>query len=424
MMKFLQKYKTYITNLSVYFGASLIPMIVSVVTNPVFAYFLSPEDYAIIGYYTSFNTLLSPFILFYMLHYYQKMYFACSGEQKEQLKALIFQSLFYFSLVLLLISLLGIFIYTNFISPNKDLPYFPYGILALIPCWFANFYIFFCTDLKMQRNSKMYFRMNMLNMFFTVGTSLLLVAVIKLGATGKLLGNLVGTIVMFFIVFTKGKKYLHQKFNKAQFKEMFVFCAPLVIAAMLGFFSNGFDRVYLERVASVETLGYYSVGFSIAAYLTVFSKAIGDTFGPDIFQFITEKQYIKCLKIILVQIGLVSLIIGAFVLLAPYIVFILTAGRYVDSVPYVKILALSSVTSCIYYAFSQVIVASGFTKITLLNKIIGSVLCIVLYSTFITKWGAIGAAWSVVLSHLIFAFGALIIMLIYKFKKIKYVFYR
>ena len=399
-------------------------MIISVVTNPVFAYFLSPEDYAIIGYYTSFNTLLTPFILFYMLHYYQKMYFACNGEQKEQLKALIFQSIFFFSFILLIISLVAIFVYTNFISPNKDLPYFPYGILALLPCWFTNFYTFFCTDLKMQRNSKAFFKMNILNMIFTVGISLLLVAVLKLGATGKLLGNLVGAVVMFTIVFVKWKKYLCQKFNKAQFKEMFIFCSPLVVAAMLGFFSNGYDRVYLERIVSVETLGYYSVGFSIAAYLTVFSKAISDTFGPDIYQFITEKKYAKCFKIILVQIGLVSLIIGIFVLLAPYIVYILTAGRYVDSVPYVKILALASITSCIYYAISQVIVASGFTKITLLNKTVGSILCLVMYSVFITKWGALGAAWSVVLSHLIFTFGALIIMIIYKFKKIMLYAYR
>lgn len=418
-MQFVQKYKLYIKNLTVYFGASLIPMIVSVLTNPIFAYFLSPEDYAIIGYYASFNTLMSPFILFYMLHYYQKMYFTCNDEEREQLKALIFQSLFYFSFFLLIIALIGIFIYTVFISPNEDLPYFPYGILALLPCWFTNFYTFMCVDLKMERASKAYFRMNILNMTATVGVSLILVAVFKLGASGKLLGTLIGACVMFFIVFFKWKKYLKQKFDKIQFRKMLIFCTPLVIAAMLGFFSNGYDKVYLERIVPIETLGYYSVGFTIAMYLAVFSKAIGDTFSPDIFQSIVQRQYSKCFKIVFVQIALILVIVVIFILLAPYIVYLLTAGRYVDSVPYVQILSLSAVTSCFYYALSQIVVASGLTKITLLNKVLGSILCVVLYSVFISRWGATGAAWSVVLSHLIFAVGIIFIMIIYKFNSIK-----
>ena len=59
MFVYLRKYKLYIQNLSLYFLASLIPMFLQVISNPFFAMNLSPEDYAIIGYYTSLNVLFA-----------------------------------------------------------------------------------------------------------------------------------------------------------------------------------------------------------------------------------------------------------------------------------------------------------------------------------------------------------------------------
>jgi len=414
----ISKYSSYIKNMVDYFGASLIPMIVSIVTNPIFAYFLSPEDYAIIGYYTSFNTLLTPFVIFYMLHYYQRMYFKVDEDGREQLRALLIKSLFYFSFILLIIAIAGLFVYSTFISPNAELPFFPYGILALMPCWFTNFYTIKCVDLKMSRQSRTYLKMNILNMLFTVGISLILVACFKMGALGKMTGALLGPVVMFVLVFREQRKYMKQSFDKKRFKEMVIFCAPLVIAAMLDFFSKGYDKVYLEHVVSVKALGYYSVGYTIAMYLSVFSSAISTTFAPDIFKSIASKEYLKCCKFIAVQVIFISVIVGVFIILSPYLVFLLTAGKYMTSIPYVKILSLYAITSCLYYSMSQVVVALGYTKLTLVNKILGSLCCLYIYSTFINNWQAIGASWAVVTSSIVFFVGICILVLIYKFKSI------
>ena len=62
----------YARNLTLYFGASLIPMVLNLAINPLIAMNMTPEDYAINGYYTSFSSLISPVVLFYMLHYYNK----------------------------------------------------------------------------------------------------------------------------------------------------------------------------------------------------------------------------------------------------------------------------------------------------------------------------------------------------------------
>ena len=110
MFVYLRKYKLYIQNLSLYFLASLIPMFLQVISNPFFAMNLSPEDYAIIGYYTSLNVLFAPLITFYLLHYYMKRFFEISEEERFHLRSTIFKMLLLFSFVLTLLSIIIIFL--------------------------------------------------------------------------------------------------------------------------------------------------------------------------------------------------------------------------------------------------------------------------------------------------------------------------
>ena len=69
-----------------------------------------------------------------------------------------------------------------------------------------------------------------------------------------------------------------------------------------------------------------------------------------------------------------------------------------------------------YYSMSQVTVALGYTSITLTNKIIGSVLSILSYGFLISRFGAKGAAWGMVLSYVYFFLGNVMMVLI-KYKR-------
>ena len=111
---YIKKFKTQIMNLSIYFVAALIPMILSLLSNPFIAKNLSPTDYAIVGYYTAFNTLFGPFVSFYLLHYYTKRFYELNEEKRKELKATIFKSLIVFSLLLTSLALIIIYIYRIF----------------------------------------------------------------------------------------------------------------------------------------------------------------------------------------------------------------------------------------------------------------------------------------------------------------------
>lgn len=70
------KFSTFVKNAGLYFASSLFVAIVGVILNPLLAMNLSQEDYAILGYYSSFNFLLTPLLHFCTLTYYSRQYFS------------------------------------------------------------------------------------------------------------------------------------------------------------------------------------------------------------------------------------------------------------------------------------------------------------------------------------------------------------
>ena len=126
-----RQYSRHAKNLASYFGASLIPMALNLAINPWIAKNMSPEDYAISGYYTSFTTLRGPVIVFYMVHYYIKEYFRRDENERTQLFATIAKALIWFSGTISIACFFLLLIYIKFIDSNFSLPISPYLALAI-----------------------------------------------------------------------------------------------------------------------------------------------------------------------------------------------------------------------------------------------------------------------------------------------------
>ena len=408
----ISKYNSYLKSISQYFGASLIPMLLNLASNPFIALNMSPDDYAVTGYYTSFSALFSPLIVFYMLHYYTKRYFEVSESERDLLRAMLVKSLIYFSGFITFLCFGGLYIYTIFCNSHSSIPFFPYAFLTIFAIPFTGLYTLMLTDFRMGRQSGKYLKYSVLAGVVLVFLNLLFVVFLKWGAFGKLLAPFIANIIFFGISCFNYRHLFNVQINKLQVKQMIVFCFPLTIAAMLGFFSNGYDRVFLERLGDNVELGYYSVGVQMATYIGVFQTAVGSTFQPDLFQAIVNRDRARLLKVILLLIGSTALIVAVFICAAPFIVKVLTAGRYMMSVKYTQIIALSTLSSALYYTISQITIALGKSNVTLITKILTTILSIIMFSLLIAHYGFIGAAWGLVFSFIIsFVINIIILLL-------------
>ncbi|NLZ95790.1 MAG: hypothetical protein GX921_08205, partial [Bacteroidales bacterium] len=132
LIELYKRFKSQIVNLSIYLLASLIPMLLALMANPSIAMNMSPEDYAIVGYYAAFNTLLAPLINFFLLHYYTKRFFELNDEERLILKATIFKALILFSLLLAVGSIVVLYFYIAIFNADSKIPFLPYAVMSVM----------------------------------------------------------------------------------------------------------------------------------------------------------------------------------------------------------------------------------------------------------------------------------------------------
>lgn len=397
----------------------MVPLLLNLIINPWISKNMSPTDFATVGYYKSFTTLIQPFIWFYVLHYYTKSYYELDEENRKILRGNIFKFLIYGSLVLSVISLIGIIIYSVYFNKESDIPLYPYVYISTFTIPLTGIYQLTLIDYRMERKSGSYLALSSTHAVLVFATLWIMVVMAKMGAFGHLTSLLLTNTILFVYCAYIGRDLFRISIDWNLIKKMLIFCFPLTLAAMLSFFSGGYEKVYLERLGDTTELGYYVVGATMAGYIQVFSSAIGSTFQPDIYKAIAERSKKNYIKYAIVVIGFTVLITLLVIILAPIIIDILTAGRYTYSAKYLRIIAISSITSSIYYMISQFTIAIGLSKIPLYNKVIGSLLCIAMYKFMIDQWGFDGGAYGVALSFIIFTLGNLALLYIQRKKFLK-----
>ena len=184
-------------HVAIYLLASIIPMLINLAINPLIAMNMQPRDYAIVGFYTSFNSLISPLIVFYMLHYYTKNFFEVDEEERIILKSTLIKLLIYFSGLLSILCFMGIWIYYFIAGVSESFPFFPYALLTVFALPLTGIYSLTTVDYRMQRKSLSFFKISLANSLMLIAMNLFLVVSLKWGAFGKLLAPFVTNLTFF-----------------------------------------------------------------------------------------------------------------------------------------------------------------------------------------------------------------------------------
>jgi len=365
--------------------------------NPIVASNMSHEDYAIVGFFLSFGSLFGPLLNFGFLQYYSKCFYKVSAEERNKIKTTLVSTMLIYGIIELIIILIGFSFYIN--KTKIEFSVFPYALLAYAALILNNFFSFHLLELKMSRRAGTFFKVSVTKAITNTSLVLLFVVLLKLGAFGKLFAPFVSSLLLGIYSFRKISKKICIDYSII--KDAIKFSWPLIIAGMLGYFSTGIDRAMLINLNDTRSLGLYNIAIALTGQLMIFKQAISMTFQPDIFKAVAQKSYRKLLKIV-VGLNLLNLVpVIIFIFFAPLIFDILTHGKFNDASRYARILALRNVSSSVYFSMSSIITAFGYSKITLVNKIIGSILIYFMYRILIHNFSFVGAAWGQVVSFLI-----------------------
>ena len=412
------EYRVYFKSTFLYLFSSLFTAAIGIGINPFLALKLSPEDYAIIGYFNSFNFIVLPILNFSLITYFLKNYFKIPDDRKQAVTDTLLVSLLVYGLFALIIicSIFYFYLHWNKVS----FPFYPYAFLAFTPIYLVNFQTLFLVNCRMNREAVKYSKVTVFNAIITALFSVWFVVVLENGATGKLAAPLLASLVTAVYCFTKliGKV----QFDFTVIKDAFRFGWPLSLSAILWYFLSGVDIALLEILNDSYTLGFYTVGIQITGYLTIFYTAISQTFEPDLYKAIAEKESRKTTKIIASVILLNAFPNLIFIIFAPYIISILTFGKYTEASEFAQILALKNITVSFYFMMVTLIVGLGFTKEELLIRIFGALASFFMFKSLINLYGFYGAAWGQVLSFIVLTIIAgLFLGFKHRIKKVKQV---
>lgn len=389
----------YMKNAGLYFTSSLTVAIIGLLLNPIMAMNLSPEDYAVLGYYSSFNLLLIPLLHCCILTYYTRQYYFIDESKRDVLGDTILLSMNIIGAVSCLLFMGFFYIFHR--TTGNSFPFFPYAVLTFVQVYISNNVSFYLAKLRITRQAKKFAWFSIIQCAVTNALVLLLVVYYKEGATGKLYATLAATILSALYAFRHS--LVKWRIDKELLVSALKFGAPLTVSALFWYCLTGVDRLFLERLGETEMLGIYNVGLAISGYMQIFYTTLSNTFEPDIYQTIAQKNRKKLALIMGAIIGIVALANMAFVLFAPFLIDVLTAGRYIAAAPFARILAIHNITMAIYYMVVRLLIGNGYVKGELLVRIIGAVCSVVAFYILIQHYGFYGAAWGQVLSFAMLA---------------------
>lgn len=404
------KFSQTIRHTGLYILAAVIPAAISLFINPFVAKNMSPMDYATVGYYNSFTTLFIPLISLYLTHYYSKKYYECDESGRRRLKALIYKVFIYLSPIITIVVGAGLWCYSYYFNPESSIQYFPYALIYLSTLYFQCFFTLELVDMKMRRLPMSYFKLSIIQSAIIISSTVLLVIILKWGAVGKLLAVLIEALILFFAIFMRNIDLIRIKVTFKEIRDSLVFCFPLIIAAMLSFFTKGYDSVLLERLGNNVEFANYTIGLQFSGYLGMVTTALQNTFQSDIYEAIHQNNRKKTLKIFALLLVSTLLIVALFCLMAPYVVKILTYNRYAEATPYAILTSVSLIFSVSYYFLSTVFIARGRTKATLFNKIIVAAFTFVCYPLIIREFEYVGGACAISLAFFAGILGYLLLM--------------
>jgi len=275
-----------LTSAGIYVSGRFLQKGISFLLLPIIAQFMTPEDYGITGTLTAYSAVLKIFILM-GLHGSVTRYYYEFIDSSEDLKSFIFSILtFQFFIAVALVLTFdhwGPLFWETF--TGKSFPFTPFVKLALWTTFFLAVIQIPLSLYQAQQKAKTFALFQYGH--FVLGTVIILILVIffDLGALGVLWGQFVsGLLIASILLVISIKSWFCYAIKWIHIKDALLYGLPLVPHILAQWVMDLSDRVILERFASIEEIGLYSVGYTIGMVLMFLVGGINEAWMPHYFR--------------------------------------------------------------------------------------------------------------------------------------------
>lgn len=249
-----------------------------------------------------------------------------------------------------------------------------------------------------------FFRFSIINLLFYLAVILIIAAMFlfKLALTLKiiiLINTLVAVIVSFFgflIILRRVKSLLPIHFSLLI--DMFHFGKWIFASNLIYIILQRLDILVLAKYVDFATLGIYSAAVRVSMLASFFTSGVFVILLPRGSQALKSLQHLKSyLKEAALLSVLLIFVILSIIIVSPALIKVFFGSQYTASLPFARILLLEPIFTVLYTPLMYLFYAENQTR-TIFNVgmiMLLGIICALLL--LVPKYGAVGAAISIVL---------------------------
>ena len=402
MFKFIRKFINFFSMQSkataAYLICNIILKSVSFFTFPIFARLLSLEDFGLVSMYASYMGFVSIFTSLYL----QYGTFSTAMVKFENDKDGYLASASGFLILLTSIYLILVMFFGNYFGNLLNISKFLLLLMGVDSLCGNIVGVFIARERFDYKYKEVVF---ITLIVFFVGIILGLILVLNMSDRGiaRILStasiNIVLGIIILFIILSRSKKL----YCKEYYKYILSFNIPLLPYYISQLIFVQSDRIMIDNMVGRDSVALYEVGNKLATVVIIILNSINSTFVPWLFRSIKNNNFEKIRFVSKgITIGLAGMLL-MLMLIYPETLNLLFGDKYNGSLYVIPPIAMS----LLFQYFAQLFINIDFyceEKLYLVfSSFVSAVVNIVLNYIFIPKYGFIVAAWTTLISYIIFA---------------------
>ena len=295
-----------------------LPFLFAFFLTPIYLNYMNDEEYGILNLFLLYTGIMAQVygmgVSNAFIYFYWDVY-----QEKDQLKTLIsntlglllFFQIFYISIGLLF----GEKFLPILVKSSDKFTFNPIFISAIFLSGFMVFYEMFLYFFRNEGKLKQYSILSISALILLATGTITGVVFLDLKAVGAIFGRTFGygIVVMCFLVYMIIKYGI--SFNWKQSKLLLAFSLPLLINAIVGALGSGLDRILIERLDNLETLGIYGLALMIITIIEVWFNSLNNSLTPTLYRYLNESFEQKANEIKILVHTLIILVMISIILI-------------------------------------------------------------------------------------------------------------
>lgn len=390
----MKKYWELIKNTGLFALASMASKLIAFFFLPLYTYYLTTEEYAVIDLAHVMQALLWPILSVSIAEALLRFALDRKNDIEEVLStalAIVFPGIILFVIV-----------YPNITVGNAIDEYKIQFVLYYI---FVSLNSLLGVFARTVDKVKLIVINSTVSCFAIAALNVLFLTVMRMHATGYFAAMIIGNIisVVSYIVCTKIYKYISfAKINKHLCKEMVAFSIPLIPNAVFWWVNSSLDKIYLTAMTTLAEVGLYSAAGKIPSLLntvtSIFQQAWSISAIKEIDQDDKGEFFTNIFRVYTLLIGGCTL--GLVIIAQPLGLFLLS-NEFYTAWKIVPVLVMAFYYASLNIYYGSVFTAKKKTNVIFFTTGLGAIVNIILNYVMILCWGAIGAAVATCLSNLV-----------------------